>query len=376
MIGTRAMSGSAASRLRNVLMACTESSRPSSMFTSRICAPPSTCCRATSSASAYCPARTSFANLGEPVTFVRSPTLTKLESGRITNGSRPERRVRCSDLRPPARRQAAHGLGDPPDVGRRRAAAAAHQVEEARAGPLAEAQRHGVGRLVEAAEGVGQARVRVRAHEARRETRQLLDVRPHLLGAERAVDADREERRVRDRDPEGLDRLAREVPTRQVGDRDRGHHRTAEAAHLEGALDREESGLRVESVEGGLHEQQVGPAVEEAQGLLVVDLLELGERHPARPGVVHVAGQRGRPVGRPERARHPGHAPVLLRHDPVDRPASRARRRDVDVVGQRLGAVVGLRDPRAVERVRLDDVGPGRQVLAVGGGRRRRGGSG
>ena len=89
MIGTRAMSGSAASRFRNVRIACTESRSPSSMFTSRICAPPSTCCRATASASAYCPASTSFANLGEPVTFVRSPTLTKFESGRMTKGSRP-----------------------------------------------------------------------------------------------------------------------------------------------------------------------------------------------------------------------------------------------------------------------------------------------
>ena len=106
MIGTRAMSGSAASRFRKVRIACTESSSPSSMFTSRICAPPSTCWRATASASSYCPASTSFANLGEPVTFVRSPTLTKFESGRITSGSRPESRVRRLDLRPHARRHA------------------------------------------------------------------------------------------------------------------------------------------------------------------------------------------------------------------------------------------------------------------------------
>ena len=50
MIGTRAMSGSAAIRLRNVVIAFSESSRPSSMLTSRICAPVSTCWRATSSA--------------------------------------------------------------------------------------------------------------------------------------------------------------------------------------------------------------------------------------------------------------------------------------------------------------------------------------
>ena len=51
MTGTRAMSGSAATRFRNVRMAASESSMPSSMFTSMICAPLSTCWRATTSAS-------------------------------------------------------------------------------------------------------------------------------------------------------------------------------------------------------------------------------------------------------------------------------------------------------------------------------------
>ena len=48
--GTRAMSGSAAIRLRNVTIACSESSRPSSMLTSMICAPFSTWSRAIASA--------------------------------------------------------------------------------------------------------------------------------------------------------------------------------------------------------------------------------------------------------------------------------------------------------------------------------------
>ena len=50
MIGTRAMSGSAAMRLRKVTIAFSESSRPSSMLTSITCAPPSTWSRATASA--------------------------------------------------------------------------------------------------------------------------------------------------------------------------------------------------------------------------------------------------------------------------------------------------------------------------------------
>ncbi len=50
MIGTRAMSGSVAIRLRKVVMAFSLSSRPSSMLTSRIWAPFSTWLRATASA--------------------------------------------------------------------------------------------------------------------------------------------------------------------------------------------------------------------------------------------------------------------------------------------------------------------------------------
>ena len=92
MTGTRAMSGSEATRLRNVTIAASESSRPSSMLTSMICAPLSTCWRATSSASAYLPSRISFAKRADPVTFVRSPTFTKFVSGPMFAGSRPASR--------------------------------------------------------------------------------------------------------------------------------------------------------------------------------------------------------------------------------------------------------------------------------------------
>ena len=46
MTGTRAMSGSEATRFRKVVIAFSESSIASSMFTSMICAPFSTCCLA------------------------------------------------------------------------------------------------------------------------------------------------------------------------------------------------------------------------------------------------------------------------------------------------------------------------------------------
>ena len=52
MIGTRAISGSVAIRLRKRVMHASESSIPSSMFTSTTLAPPRTCSRATSAAAA------------------------------------------------------------------------------------------------------------------------------------------------------------------------------------------------------------------------------------------------------------------------------------------------------------------------------------
>ena len=70
------------------------SSIASSMLTSITWAPFSTCSRQISKASSNSPSRISRLNFAEPVTFARSPTLTKSESLPMLKGSRPERR--CS----------------------------------------------------------------------------------------------------------------------------------------------------------------------------------------------------------------------------------------------------------------------------------------
>ena len=88
--GTRAISGSAAIKFRNFVIAYTPSNIPSSMLMSIICAPPSTCSRATESASSYFSSLINRRNLREPVTFVLSPTLTKIDSSVTKSGSKPE----------------------------------------------------------------------------------------------------------------------------------------------------------------------------------------------------------------------------------------------------------------------------------------------
>ena len=92
--GTRAMSGSAATRLRNLRMAASLSSMPSSMLTSMSWEPLSTCSRATCTASSNSPVPMSRLKRADPVTLVRSPTLTNRLSGPMVKGSSPDRRVR------------------------------------------------------------------------------------------------------------------------------------------------------------------------------------------------------------------------------------------------------------------------------------------
>ena len=81
MIGTRAMSGSEAIRFKNRTMAALLSSMASSMLMSMICAPFSTCWRATDRALSNSPFKIILANALEPVTLVRSPMLTKVALG-------------------------------------------------------------------------------------------------------------------------------------------------------------------------------------------------------------------------------------------------------------------------------------------------------
>ena len=107
----------------------------------------------------------SFLNLAEPVTLVRSPTLTKGMSLVSVKGSRPESMHQRPVLGTAARRMPADRFGDGADMLRRRAAAAADDIDQAFARELLDLGRHEVGALVILAERVGQAGIRIGADE-------------------------------------------------------------------------------------------------------------------------------------------------------------------------------------------------------------------
>ena len=90
--GTREISGSDAIRCINRCITAAESNKPSSILTSIICAPSSTCWRATFSAVSNSPSLIKRRNTAEPVTLVRSPTLTNKESCEILHASKPDNR--------------------------------------------------------------------------------------------------------------------------------------------------------------------------------------------------------------------------------------------------------------------------------------------
>ena len=102
----------------------------------------------------------------EPVTLVRSPTLTKGMSFVSVNGSRPESRMRGRDRRKGARLLVLHRLGDGADMLGRRAAAAADDVDETRGREFAEHAGRRLRALVVEAELVRQAGVGIGADQA------------------------------------------------------------------------------------------------------------------------------------------------------------------------------------------------------------------
>ena len=155
-----------------------------------------------------------------------------------------------------------------------RAAASARGVEEAGLGELFQQPARGRRLLVVAAEGVGEASVRVADDVDGGDPRHRLHVRAHLGRAQRAVDAGGEGLRMLDRGPERLDRLPGKVAAASVDDRDRDEQRNLGRDFLH----RGDGGLAVQRVEDGLNEEDVDAAFLQRAGCLRVAVAKLVER--------------------------------------------------------------------------------------------------
>src|SRR6266545_6771328 len=255
--------------------------------------------------------------------------------------------------------------GNRSDVVRSRAAAAADDVDEAAGGEVLYELGGLVRELVVGAEGVWQTGVRIARDVALGDLREVGEVRAHIARAKRAVDADAERLRVAHARVERLERLSRQRAAALVRDRKRDHQRQPKTLFREDVLDGDDPRLGVERVEDRLEQDEIGTAVDEAADLLFISLAQLVEPDGAKRGIVHVGGDRQRPVRRPDRPRDVA-LPIRRLRGPLRTGGlCQPRSFDVQLVRNVLELVVRLRDRRAAERVRLDDVRAGREILPV-----------
>ena len=175
----------------------------------------------------------SLRNFAEPVTLVRSPTLTKgiagvsverLEAREPQRAARSrERRAACA-ARPPRRSRAIwSGVvpQQPPTMLTRPAGR-----------EFADQPRHVFRALVVLAEFVGQAGIGIGADQRVGDAADVGDMRAQVFGAERAVEADGDRLGVAHRIPERFRQLARQQAAGFVGDGAGDHHRHVDAARF------------------------------------------------------------------------------------------------------------------------------------------------
>ena len=271
------------------------------------------------------------------------------------------------DARHRARGDQADRVGNRLDVRRRGAAAAANDVHQPGAGPFDDLAGQLLGRFVVARgrQRVGQAGVGVGRDEGVAHVRQLIHVGPQFLGAQRAVEAEADRLRMGERIPEGLGGLAGKGAAGGVGDGAGDHHREATAEVGEELFDGEHRGLGIERVEDGFDQQDVGAAVHQAAGRIVVVVHQRIEADIAKARIVHVRRDRQGAGGRSE---HPGAEARLGRigfGEFVTQLANQPGAFDVDLVGEIGEVVIGLRHAGGVEGAGLDDVGAGFEIGPV-----------
>ena len=171
---------------------------------------------------------------------------------------------------------------------RRRAAAAADNVDDAISGKVADLRGHRLGTFIILAERVGQAGVRVGADERVRGSGDLRQMLSHGARAEGAIEADREGARMAHRMPEGGRGLAGKRAPRTIGDGARDHQRQAGATLGELLEAGEDRRFGVEGVEDGLDEEDVGAAIDEPLDLFAIGDAELVEADCAEARIVDV----------------------------------------------------------------------------------------
>ena len=247
---------------------------------------------------------------------------------------------------------------------RRGAAAAADDVDEAGFREFADQPRHIFRAFVVLAKLIRESGVRIGADQRIGDPADICDMRPQILGAERAVEADGDRLCVPHRIPERFRQLARQQAAGFVGDGARDHHGHINAAFASDFGDGVERSLGVQRVEDGLDQQQVGAAVEQAIDLFAIGLAQIVKGDGAIAGIGYIRRDRRGAVGRTQRAGDKARLAVFGAY-PLGSGAREFGAIAIELIGEVRHVVVGLRDRGRGEGVGRDDVGAGAQIIGV-----------
>ena len=276
MNGTLATSGSLPSSCRKRVIAATPSIIPSSMQMSMMFAPFSTCCRATATASSYLFSLMSFANFGEPATFVRSPIMMNCPICCV-NGCEPLKR---SGIAAPVENLvsvfvARGGLSSSAfAIAAMCSGVLPQQPPAMLSKPLlrkfAEKIAHVLRLQIKARrrQRIRQTRVRITRNRRVGFFRKFREKRPHQIRAERAVQADGNRLDMLHRVPKRLDGLRGNHRFTAAADGGGNHDRQNFFVLLEHFLNRHERGLGVERIENRFDQQNVRAARDERANLV------------------------------------------------------------------------------------------------------------
>jgi len=169
--------------------------------------------------------------------------------------------------------------------------------------------------------------------------------------------------------PERLDRVAREVAARKIGQRHREHDRHFPAKLLFQEAHRHDCGLGVQRVEHGLDQNEVSPAFDECLGLFAVDFDEEIPVDLAEARIVNIGeSERVLLVGPMAPATNLGLITPFSASSAWNSSATRRAELgafEVDIAHQMLGRIVGLADAVGREGVGFGDIGSSGKIGAV-----------
>ena len=194
---------------------------------------------------------------------------------------------------------------------------------------------------------------------------QNLQERNQVVRPERTVQPQGKNIGMRHRSQKGLHRLAGKRTSALVRHRNRQHERHSASGGLHGRFRRINSGLGIQRVENSFDEQGIHTAFEQGFHLFPIGSHQFVESQGAVCRIVHIGTHRAGFVGRSHRTGHETRFFGIEGRELIRKLAGYPASRQIDFTTIVLHVVIRHRYSLRTERIRLDNVRPGREIFTV-----------